>query len=114
MNTDIHNEEVDDGPTGNNFSRSSLSDARAEILQYAPSDSEKVKLLGIELIPNHHGNLKMVKADSLGQIVARDQTENQGGVGGTVDLNSKFDVKNFPDVYISEKGSNKYNGESSV
>jgi hypothetical protein len=33
---------------------------------YTPIKDEKVKLLGIELIPNHHGNLKMVKADSLG------------------------------------------------
>jgi hypothetical protein len=33
---------------------------------YTPIKDEKVKLLGIELIPNHHGNLKMAKADSLG------------------------------------------------
>ena len=66
INSEFKKDKSEDGPKGN-FRYVTLSEAKEEILMYTPiTTDEKVKLLGIELIPNHHGNLKMVKADSLG------------------------------------------------
>jgi hypothetical protein len=72
------------------ISHYSLSDAKTQILAFKSAD---VRLLGIQLIANAQGYLKcgssVDKADSGSEVIKG---------SNTIDLNSKFDIKNFKDV----------------
>ena len=72
------------------ISHYSLSDAKTQILAFKSAD---MKLLGIQLIANTQGYLKcsnsVDKTDSGSEVIKG---------SNTIDLNSKFDIKNFKDI----------------